>query len=211
MGTTEKTEKKPTKRGQTTRPQIKDSADAITWTTKQLADALKITTVRVCQLADEGIFERAAHGKYKVIPSLIRWNAHLRAQPRQQAPDPADLPDDVQDLKTEQAILTNTRRKVEQIKLDLMEGRVIEAETVRNVWTNMIYKCKNRLLSLPAMLPQKLATKSKPEMQMIIDAEIRAALYELAEYDYTDYAESNTLEISDEQALAHMDDKGGTA
>jgi hypothetical protein len=60
---------------------------------------------------------------------------------------------------------------------------------------------RQRLLALPAILSRKLDVKDKHKARMIIDAEVKAALNELADMPQT---VSGSPELNDEQWLEEV-------
>ena len=100
--------------------------NGLIWTTKELADTFNITTMRVCQLADEGVFEKAGHGKYKVVPSLVGWVEELRKQNKSRAPksDPFISADGelIESYSVEKARHLHTQTEIEKLKLAYLQG-----------------------------------------------------------------------------------------
>jgi hypothetical protein len=98
-----------------------------------------------------------------------------------------DLPWTLQKTK-EEALLARQRRLKIELERKELEGTLHAEVDVEAVWTDMIARCRARLLAIPSKVAPIIAKMSKRDpgqVQSLIDAEIRVALTELSEHDET--------------------------
>ena len=87
------------------------------------------------------------------------------------------------DLNKERAKLAKKQREKLTLEIAEKEGHVVSIDQVVDVQTSMISACKTRLLAIPNKAAAAvLSAGSLPEIQDILNAEIKEALEELKEY-----------------------------
>jgi len=145
---------------------------------------LDLTERRVRQLRDEGVLAEARKGYFELQPTIHAYIQYLRRQ----AADSSQT----SDFNTERARLAKTKRERQELELALMRRDAHDSETVERIVSDMITRCKNRLMSIPSKCSPALKDMADlNEISEFLTANIREALEELAEFDgalaeYTD-------------------------
>lgn len=92
------------------------------------------------------------------------------------------------DLMYERALLAKSQRTKIDIEIDLLLRKIIPAETVEAVWSQMTSAARQRLLAVPyRMASAALAADSFQAIETAAADLIREALNELHHYDPADY------------------------
>lgn len=172
-----------------------DDISDITVSAKVMGECLSVSDRRVRQLADEGLLKRGSHGKYLLLRSVKNYILALKTA---KAGDHIDVePGNVLDLNQEKASNEHWKAMINEIKLQLIQGKVHKSEDVGRVLADMLLNFKNKIIAIPAKMAVKLEGKSKKEIQEIVTEELSAALDELSEYNPADYYSSEYIDIED--------------
>ena len=146
------------------------------FTTKQMADTLRVTTRRVQQLAEEGVLVRAQRGKYLAIESMQKYIQYI--QEREQSTE-SDV-----DYYHEKALHEKAKREKTEMQVAIMKGELHRSEDVAAVMGDMVASFRSRCLAMPTKIaPQLLNRKEIAEVQELLTDEIHHVLGELSEYD----------------------------
>jgi hypothetical protein len=109
---------------------------------------------------------------------------------------PMDDPDEVDEAAMEKLLdpaiqnarLARARTKKVQVETEVMLRKLVPAEDVEKVWTDMIMASRAKLRSLPIRIaPSLVGIKDPIFIEQQIEKEINAALNELKEYDPEHY------------------------
>jgi hypothetical protein len=142
----------------------------------ELAQILDITERRVNQIVTEkGTFQRRLNGKFEVVSCVEAYYRSLFLEGL--------------DLDRERALHERVKREKTELQLAKMKNEVHETTVIELVITNMLVTFRNRILGIPASLAPKLIKKTVPEINAILQKELRSALSELSEYDPAKFAE----------------------
>ncbi len=179
-----------------------DDISDLTVSAKVMGECLSVGDRMVRHLADEGLLKRDSHGKYLLLHSVKNYILALKAS---KAGEHVDVgPGNVLDLNQEKASNEHWKALINEIKLQLIQGKVHKSEDVGRVLTNMLLQFKNKIIAIPAKMAVKLEGKSKQEIQEIVTEELSAALDELSEYSPADYYSSEHIDI-DENVFLERD------
>lgn len=162
-----------------------DDISDLTVSAKVMGECLSVGDRMVRHLADEGLLKRDSHGKYLLLHSVKNYILALKAS---KAGEHVDVgPGNVLDLNQEKASNEHWKALINEIKLQLIQGKVHKSEDVGRVLTDMLLNFKDKITAIPAKLATKLEGKSKQEIQDIVTEELSFVLNELSEYNPADY------------------------
>lgn len=100
-----------------------------------------------------------------------------------------DSPDDL-DLTQERARLAKAQADKTELQLDVDKGKLIPAELVEEIWSNVITAVRARLLALPSKVSPMLALASEAEMESELQAQIYETLTEMSEIPEHEYKQT---------------------
>lgn len=172
--------------------------DKLTCTQKALAEALNLSTVRIYQLIKEGIVIRDPNDKKGGVFLIESCRNYWRMKNRKNAIDESGV---LIDIEKERALHEAADRKIAELKLAKLEGRVFDATTVELKQVEVLSNLRTRLLGIPAKItPELMVAATQEEREKIIRREIEEALDELPEY-------SPELYLDEEVVPQHGDDE----
>ncbi len=153
---------------------------AITVSSKVLSEIIGVSDRRVRQLGEEGIFVRAAKGRYKLAESVRNYILTLKL-----TNDSNNIPsvDDELDLEQEKAKKERINRLIAELKLAKMKGEVHSSKDVENVMTDMLSSFKSRLMNLPAKVSPIITDRDTGYINDYLTNEILNILMELKDYN----------------------------
>lgn len=135
----------------------------------QLAKAVELSTRRIRQLVDEGWLPKSVGGKYPLLPSvtgLVRFYRHLAENDEKKRGE-------------------RLRNELTQTKLEILRRDYVRVDEASRMLTRIITAAKQRLLSIPPAMSQKLALLREPEaIGEELRREIISALEELSKASY---------------------------
>lgn len=171
------------------------SISKITVSSTTLAKILNLSTRRVRQLADEGLFKKVKRGQYNLVDNINSYIAYLKTNHEaNNITNESEL-----DLDTERAKLNHIKGLQEELKLAAMKGTMHKSEDVQRVMNDMLSNFKSKLLALPSKVaPYLLARDNVSEIQDIIRKEIFEALQELSEYNPADFYSEEYIDLDDD-------------
>ena len=171
--------------------------DKLTCTQKVLAEALNLSTVRIYQLIKEGIVVRDPNDKKGGVFLVESCRNYWRMKNRKNA-----ITDDgvLIDIEKERALHEAADRKLAELKLAKLEGRVFDATTVQLKQVEVLSNLRTRLLGLPAKLAPEIEMLDEAGIEKLLTREIEEALDELPEY-------SPELYLDEEVIPQHGDDE----
>lgn len=172
-----------------------DDISDITVSAKVIGECLGVRERMVRHLAEEGLLKRNSHGKYLLLHSVKNYILALKAS---KAGEHVEVgPGNVLDLNQEKAANEHYKALINEIKLQLIQGKVHKSEDVGKVVTNMLLHFKDKVNALPAKMAVSLEGKTKQEIQKIIQEELSAALEELSGYDPKDYYSDEYIDVEE--------------
>lgn len=172
-----------------------DDITDLTVSAKVMGECLSVGDRMVRHLADEGLLKRDSHGKYLLLHSVKNYILALKAS---KAGEHVDVgPGNVLDLNQEKASNEHWKALINEIKLQLIQGKVHKSEDVGRVLTDMLLNFKDKITAIPAKMAVKLQGKSKQEIQDIIAEELSFALDELSEYNPADYYSNEHIAVEE--------------
>ncbi len=171
-----------------------DTIEGLTVSASVLGELLGVTDRRVRQLASEGIFKRAAKGRYVLPESIKTYIKMLKMES-----DIAKGSEDHEiDLDKEKAIHERIKRQQSEIKLALMKGEVHKSEDVADVMMDMLASFRSKMIALPSKLAPLLVGKSAAnEVREVLTKEILEVLMELKDYDPADFYGEEYIEYDE--------------
>lgn len=160
--------------------------------TSDLAAIIGKSPQWVRQLTRDGVINQIGRGKYKLsdaVQAFYKFKA-------------GEGSDNNLNYNREKALLTRAKRKLEENKLMILEGKLHQAEDVKRVMTNMLATFRLRCLAMPTKLAPILEKKDLLFIQDEIKKEIYLALNELSNYDPEDFKPKDL-----EEFMASTDDE----
>lgn len=180
---------------------IKDIS-SVTVSASVLGDIIGISDRRVRQIGEEGIFIRAAKGRYKLLESIKNYIINLKVE----ADNKKCVIDNELDYEEERALLTRVNRHLAELKLSLAKGEAHKAGDVKAVMSDMLASFRSRLLNIPSKVSPKLVNKGNADyVKNILTTEINEVLQELSEYSPDKFSENCFIEENEEDE--YIDDE----
>lgn len=144
---------------------------------KELAQCLGISSRRVRQLREDGLFELNQEGRgYRLEPCIQEYIEYkINAETGRQA--------SISKEKV-QAQHEEVKKQISMLKLRKLRRDLHDAADVEAFLSNMLAHFKSHLLSVPAKLAMQLSGETDTNsMIQVIKKEVISALEELSEYD----------------------------
>ena len=146
------------------------------WKVTELATHLGITSNRVHQLANDGLFPRL--GGKKGFDSMKCIQAYIEY-----------LKGKTKSASEEKARLDKLRADKVEMDIDIARADLVNPEQAMEAWSKVVQAARSRILSIPTKAaPLLIGTKSAGEAQNILQRLINEALKELASPDLVDIA-----------------------
>lgn len=167
----------------------------VTVSASVLGRILGVTDRRVRALAQEGLFSKAAQGRYYLQESIHNYIVSLRVANDALKPE---LEDELV-LETEKAKHERIKRHMSELKYSRMKGDSHKSSDVERVMTNMLVNFKSKILALPSKLTPQLTHKDKVEVEKILTEAVTETLIELSDYNAEDFYSEEFVGIDDEE------------
>lgn len=169
-------------------------------TANDLADLFGYTTKRIEQLTAEGIVVKRSRGRYALWDSLKGLILH-RDTKRKNQWDGDPNSEEGQSYEAHRARLTAAKADVAEIAAAIAKGQAHDAGAVEAVWTDMLMKCRSKLLAMPTRLAPRLRKETDlAVVKDIIETAVTEALAELSSYDPTvvtnEYLQTHRLDVA---------------
>ena len=166
-------------------------------TAKVLAKTLGVSERCVQQLREDGLFQNEKKARFDLrtcVQAYISYKVEAARGEREKTGTA-----DEEKLK-----LTRAKRRIEEKKLQIIQGKLHRSDAVQAVMSRMLLNFKAKLSAIPTTLaPQLLAQMQLPVIQDILLEGINEALNELSEYD----PEAFYYESDDEIVPDDLDDE----
>jgi len=141
-----------------------------------IAKLLKLTERRVQQLAKDGIIPKSERGKYDLVSSVHGYVDFLKAK--------AGGEFTAEEVIKNKNKLIKAKAELAEIEKMKATSELIPQEEVKRTWLELIYKMKQKLLSIPnKVAPVVVTVKSINEIKLILQDKIYEALYEISSDD----------------------------
>jgi len=145
--------------------------------THELAAIFGCSPRWINQLTTNGLLTQAERGRYQLGSAIREYIAAIKQQAEEKDEEETDL-------REEQTMLTRANRKMAELDLAVMNGKLHRSEDVQNIMNEMMTSFRSRLLAIPARIsPEVAAATDAMVVQQMIKGEIYDALSELSEYD----------------------------
>nr|DAS45993.1 MAG TPA: DNA packaging protein [Caudoviricetes sp.] len=163
---------------------------------KIVAKVLGISSRRVQQLTEDGIFEKEKRGQYNIAKTVQAFVAYKTGESKLEKKAREGGYD------AERTLLTRTKRMIEENKLKIMNGELHRSNTVKAVMNRMLNNFKSKLQSLPLKAaPKVLGETNLLVIQDVLLDEVNECLTELSEYDPNMFHdESDDIIVDDDEA-----------
>lgn len=135
---------------------------------------LGITARQVRNLADRGVLPREGDDRYPVETVVQKYCSYLRAAAQARGGDSAAAAAD------ERARLSRARAQLAEAKNGVILGELVKADEVQSTWSGIVRTVRAAMLAVPSRVASRVPDLT-PHHVREIDAEIRAALTELAD------------------------------
>jgi len=157
-----------------------------TVTGASMAFALGISPPAVTKLADKEILTRTEGGKYKLVPSLNKYIANVRAQLRRPAID-----EDMEEIKKQKLIEETEKLKRENM---FREGQLVDADHALNIQRKIFISVKQQILNIPhKVAPLLVGEDDYSIIHSTLEREIDTVLNELSEKPLEEYINEQRL------------------
>jgi len=184
-----------------------DDIGEIIVSTDALAKLFGFTRQRINQLAQEGILEKQAVGRWPLMQNVQRYIDYLKTGVKDRNEEEFQAM-----YWEEKALHEKAKREKAEIELAKLKGQMHDAADVEFVMTNMLITFRTRILAIPDKLaPKVLGIKNLAEISDIISTELTEALKELSEYDPALFAGGSEDEAEDDQPVSEDSPGSGTA
>ena len=145
-------------------------------TIKDLANHLDLTSARIHDLFNENVLLKSGkRGGIDLEENRIRYIRYLRSLSKGKHKGGGDLTE-------ERARLTKAQADKIELELQEIEGDLISADTIKNIWSEYVSNVRSKLLALPSKLGHLTqAAESYGDSELIIKEAIYECLEELSE------------------------------
>lgn len=176
--------------------------------TDALAKMFGFTRQRINQLAQEGILEKQAAGRWPLMKNVQRYIDYLKTGVKDREND-----EEAQAMYWEEkALHEKAKREMAEIKLAKLKGQMHDAADIELVMTNMLVTFRTRILAIPDKLaPKVLGVKNLSEISDAINTELLEALTELSEYDPALFAGGSENETENDQSISEDPPSGSSS
>lgn len=157
-----------------------ENLDGLIVSTSTLANILDVTDRRVRQLVDDRVLTKIKNGSYELIPNLKKYLLYIKTK----TDNKIDGSISEKDYLEEKTRHERAKRKMSEMELALMEGKLHDAADVEREMTKMLMAFRAKILAIPSKLtPILIAQTDFSTIENILQTEIYNALTELSEYD----------------------------
>lgn len=143
--------------------------------TKELAIVLSLSTRRIQQLVQDGVFEAVEKGKFNLAKSVSRY---IELVTKEQSESDKQRAEAELSIKKAKAIVMVMEAKE-------LQGKMHRSEDVAAMTEDLIYTIRSMLLALPGRLAVDVSASKEPaEAAEIIRKEVFNVMEELSKYQY---------------------------
>lgn len=136
---------------------------------EELGKIIELSARRVNQLAKEGIIQKDQSGKFDLRKAVPLYMKYI---------DKNDT------LKREKTMHEKIKREKASLELKLMKNELHKSEDVEAVMTDMLSRCRAKLLGIPSKVaPFVIGYNEIGKIQAVIQKHIEEALIELSDYN----------------------------
>lgn len=161
--------------------------------TEAIAKMFNMTSRRVRQLAEDGVIERAGHGRFNLIDTVSKYVNFLKLSNENLSED-----DVSESLKYEQWLHEKAKREKAEINLSHIKKEMHSSSEVEWVMNNMVMNFRQRMLAIPSKCALMLQNIDDPKkIEYILEENINEALVELSEYDPSLFVEVDDDDVTE--------------
>lgn len=143
--------------------------------TKELAIVLSLSTRRIQQLIQDGVFESTEKGKFNLAKSVSRYIDKIT---KEQSESEKQRDEAEVSIKKAKAIVAVLEAKE-------LQGKMHRSEDVAAMTEDLIYVIRGMLLALPGRLAVDAVSASTPaEAAEIVREEVYKVMEEISRYEY---------------------------
>jgi phage terminase Nu1 subunit (DNA packaging protein) len=152
----------------------KNDGDDVVVDAPALARICRLDVRTILKLADQGIVVRVARGRFAQWKSVGNLIEHYRSRAAGR-----ESSDRRVDIVRANAALRHSQRRLNEIKIEQLEGRLISLPEVEAAWIELAISSRNLFMSLPARARFNLPHLTA-EDQDCLDRLVREMLTEVA-------------------------------
>lgn len=128
----------------------------------ELATALDCSTRSVEKYAEQDLVIKVGRGRYKYVESIQNVVRYLRKQASTQTTGDGKF-----DLVEEGALYKQAQRKMLEMRVEQMEGRLISVQEIEEAWSTLVTETRQMVLSLPGRCRMELPDLTGHEQKLI--------------------------------------------
>ena len=171
--------------------------------THELAAIFGCSPRWINQLTTNGLLTQVERGRYQLGSTIREYIASIKQQAEEKDEEETDL-------RAEQTLLTRANRKMAELELAVMNGKLHRSEDVQSIMNEMLTSFRSRLLAIPARIsPEVAAATDAMVVQQMIKGEIYDALSELSEYDPAKFTTAGNGQEADTVVMPVEDANSG--
>ncbi len=186
---------------------VEDISD-ITVSAKVLGEIIGVGDRMVRNLAEQGVLKRNSHGRYLLLKSVKNYILTLKIAKAGEKVK-TDVDSQYLDLNREKAVNEHWKSMINEIRLQLIQGKVHKSEDVEAVITDMFSKFKSKLLALPVKAARRAEGKTRGEIQQFLMDEVNDVLLELSQYNPADYYSDEHICVDADNIFSIVGDDDG--
>ena len=165
----------------------------ITANQKELASILGITTRRIRQLRDQGLFEYVEDSKKYNLPKCVQ--EYINFKTKEEMGNGTSLI-----YEREKAEHEKIKKETAKLKLKLLKKELHETSYIESFLSDMLLNFKKVLLAIPSKLAvQVQGEKDLARIKQLLTNEMMQALDELAEFDPDEVSVEDLLDDEEEE------------
>ena len=160
---------------------------------KELANVLGITTRRVRQIREEGLFEYAENSKKYNLAKCVQ--EYIDFKTKKEIGTGTSIIYDREHAEHEKV-----KKETAKIKLRMLKRELHESSDVENFLSDMLINFKNRLLSIPSKLAVQLQGEGDiNRIKRILNDEMLQTLDTLSEYSLDDVGDAVMMDEEEDE------------
>lgn len=144
---------------------------------KDLAVLLDVTPIYVAKLAETGVIQRNADGRYELLGSVRAFVRKQRAERRAAGTNHGATTS----YATQRERLTKAKADLAEMRQKQLSGEMVPAAAIEQGWGALLNALRTRLLAIPTKAtPRVMAARNATETLAILRGLVHEALNELS-------------------------------
>jgi phage terminase Nu1 subunit (DNA packaging protein) len=157
-----------------------------TATTKELCECFDVSAQYLGKMQSDGQLPQSiGKSAWPAFEAVAAFVALLRARTARKEKNPESESGDYEFERTRKV---KAEADIAEIEAALLNSKVLEAEAVRELWTDQLYSARNRILGIPSKIAARMPAEFASEALKIGTQEIHDALTEMSDYNPKDIA-----------------------